>query len=150
MSSLISSFRGAPAADVDVSNIRKEGWVFKESKVLHQYRKRWLVLTPDKLYSFKTERGYDKPPTEDVDLKLCGTKAGSDTFTSKGKCSVTTSTACGADTDCPSTETCTTWEYKNDWTQRSTVTAVSPGSGGPGESVTVTGNFGATSGTEVH
>ena len=40
---------------VDVSEIRKEGWVNKESAVIRTYRKRWMVLTPDRLYSFKGE-----------------------------------------------------------------------------------------------
>jgi hypothetical protein len=34
--------------------------------VLRQYRRRWLVLTPDKLYTFAKERGYGAPPTEEV------------------------------------------------------------------------------------
>ena len=40
---------------VDVGEIRKEGWVNKESAVIRTYRKRWMVLTPDRLYSFKGE-----------------------------------------------------------------------------------------------
>ena len=46
---------------VDVSDIRKEGWISKESAVLRSYRKRWMVLTPERLYSFKRERVYADP-----------------------------------------------------------------------------------------
>lgn len=80
---LPAQLRGNPVADLDVSTIRKEGWVYKESAVLRQFRRRWLVLTPDKLYSFKKERGYDTPPTEDVDLKLCGTVKSADDLTNR-------------------------------------------------------------------
>ena len=45
--------------------IRKQGWIYKESALLRQYRKRWLVLTPGRLYTFKKERVYDTP-TEEV------------------------------------------------------------------------------------
>ena len=80
----MNSFRGGAStgAPVDVSNIRKEGWVMKESAMLRQYRKRWLVLTPDRLYSFKYERRYEAP-TEDVDLKLCGTVKSADDLTNR-------------------------------------------------------------------
>ena len=83
MASLLSAVRGGTPVSVDLSNVRKEGWVFKESAVIRQYRKRWMVLTPEKLYSFKTERGYDKPPTEEVDLKLCGTVKSADDLTNR-------------------------------------------------------------------
>ena len=43
---------------VEVGEIRKEGWVNKESAVIRTYRKRWMVLTPDRLYSFKGEKKY--------------------------------------------------------------------------------------------
>ena len=46
---------------VDVGEIRKEGWVSKESAVIRTYRKRWMVLTPDRLYSFKREKQYSDP-----------------------------------------------------------------------------------------
>ena len=54
----------------------------KESAVMRSYRKRWLVLTPERLYSFKSERRYENP-TEDVDLKLCGTVKSADDITNK-------------------------------------------------------------------
>merc|ERR1719326_1421806 len=62
--------------------IRKQGWVFKESALLRQYRKRWLVLTPEKLYTFKKERVYDSP-TEEVDLRQCGTVKSADDMTNR-------------------------------------------------------------------
>ena len=34
--------------------------------MLRQYRKRWLVLTPEKLYTFRKQQGYHQPPTEEV------------------------------------------------------------------------------------
>lgn len=46
---------------VDVSEIRKEGYVLKESAIIRQYRKRWLVLTRTHLYSFKKDRSYTDP-----------------------------------------------------------------------------------------
>ena len=46
---------------VEVGEIRKEGWVNKESAVIRSYRKRWMVLTPDHLYSFKREKQYSDP-----------------------------------------------------------------------------------------
>ena len=54
----------------------------KESAMVRQYRKRWLVLTPDYLYTFKRERAYDAP-TEEVDLKQCGTVKSADDLTNK-------------------------------------------------------------------
>jgi len=83
MSTYLTQLRGNAPVDIDVSSIRKEGWVFKESAVLRQFRRRWMVLTPDKLYSFKKERGYDTPPTEEVDLKLCGTVKSADDLTNR-------------------------------------------------------------------
>ena len=85
MASYFSSAVGnkhAPEA-IDVNSIRKEGWVYKESAVVRQYRKRWMVLTPEKLYSFKTERAYHQAPTEAIDLKLCGTVKSADDLTNR-------------------------------------------------------------------
>ena len=48
-------------ARVSANEIRKEGWINKESAVLRQFRKRWLVLTPERLYTFKRERSYTDP-----------------------------------------------------------------------------------------
>lgn len=54
---------------VDVSEIRKEGWIQKESAVIRTFRKRWMVLTPDHLYSFKGEKKYADP------TEVCETRA---------------------------------------------------------------------------
>lgn len=54
----------------------------KESAVLRVYRKRWLVLTPEHLYTFKRERSYDTP-TEEVDLRMCGTVKSADDLTNR-------------------------------------------------------------------
>ena len=48
-------------AAVDVNEIRKEGFVLKESAIIRQYRKRWLVLTRTHLYTFKKDRSYSEP-----------------------------------------------------------------------------------------
>ena len=37
----------------DLKNIIKEGWLEKESRTFKSWRKRWFVLTPKTLYSFK-------------------------------------------------------------------------------------------------
>ena len=49
---------------VEVGEIRKEGWVNKESAVIRTYRKRWMVLTPDRLYSFKGETSHPAHPPQ--------------------------------------------------------------------------------------
>lgn len=54
----------------------------KESAMIRSYRRRWLVLTPERLYTFKAERRYENP-TEDVDLKLCGTVKSADDLTNR-------------------------------------------------------------------
>ncbi|CAK0792995.1 unnamed protein product [Prorocentrum cordatum] len=41
-----------------------EGWVWKRSRVLKRWRRRWLVLMPDKLMTFKQK--HDTKPTEVV------------------------------------------------------------------------------------
>mmetsp|Transcript_1582 Transcript_1582/g.3436 ORF Transcript_1582/g.3436 Transcript_1582/m.3436 type:complete len:158 (-) Transcript_1582:709-1182(-) len=69
-------------ARVQASEIRKEGWINKESAVLRQFRKRWLVLTPETLYTFKRERVYIDP-TEEVDLRQCGTVKSADDMTNR-------------------------------------------------------------------
>jgi len=37
----------------DLKNIVKEGFLEKESRLIKAWRKRWFVLTPNTLYSFK-------------------------------------------------------------------------------------------------
>merc|ERR1719240_2156410 len=50
--------------------------------MIRAYRRRWCVLTPDKLYTFKNERRYENP-TEEVDLKACGTVKSADDITNR-------------------------------------------------------------------
>ena len=52
---------GMVKVELRPDDIRKEGWINKESAVLRTYRRRWLVLTPERLYSFKSERKYADP-----------------------------------------------------------------------------------------
>ena len=54
----------------------------KESAMIRTYRRRWMVLTPERLYSFKAERRYENP-TEEIDLKLCGTVKSADDLTNR-------------------------------------------------------------------
>ena len=63
-------------------DVRKEGWVLKESAVFRAYRKRWVVLTRERIYSFKRERCY-VDPTEDIDLRQCGTVKSADDLTNR-------------------------------------------------------------------
>jgi hypothetical protein len=57
---------------VDVSEIRKEGYILKESAIIRQYRKRWLVLTRTHLYTFKKDRSYAEPTeVPNAPLRLC-------------------------------------------------------------------------------
>jgi hypothetical protein len=52
-------------------DIVKEGWLWKQSKRLKQWRRRWCVLTEDYLYSFKSgaEAMELRNPTEAI--RLC-------------------------------------------------------------------------------
>ena len=67
---------------VEVGEILKEGWLEKESAVIRAYRKRWMVLTPDRLYSFKGEMQYTDP-TEEMDLRQCDTVKSADDLTNR-------------------------------------------------------------------
>jgi len=51
--------------------IYKEGWVYKQSKYLKEWRRRWVVLTPRLLCSFREPGNYRVTPTEQVWLKDC-------------------------------------------------------------------------------
>merc|ERR1712113_988784 len=52
--------------------IVKEGHLVKQSKVLKSWRRRWFVLTPEYLCSFKNE-GELRNPTDFVRLRECRT-----------------------------------------------------------------------------
>jgi len=51
-------------------DIKLEGFLEKQSKVVKNWRTRWLVLTCDFLCAFKTNRDYDEP-TEHIRLAEC-------------------------------------------------------------------------------
>lgn len=69
----------------DIKDVLKEGWMTKQSRILKKWRKypkfhyfptylifnrRWFVLTPVYLYSFREEKNYQNP-TEIIYLKEC-------------------------------------------------------------------------------
>lgn len=53
--------------------IIKEGWVNKRSRFVKEWRRRWMVLTPRFLFTFKNEQGYKDSPTERLRLQECAT-----------------------------------------------------------------------------
>ena len=66
---------GSRHIPVKPKDIKREGWLTKESRTLRQCRNRWVVLTSLKLYTFKAERGggaYKDSPTEEIDLRHGG------------------------------------------------------------------------------
>ena len=50
--------------------VQKEGYLEKESLFLKRFRKRWIVLKVDKLYSYKDNKKSCKP-TEIINLTAC-------------------------------------------------------------------------------
>mmetsp|Transcript_46243 Transcript_46243/g.140317 ORF Transcript_46243/g.140317 Transcript_46243/m.140317 type:complete len:122 (-) Transcript_46243:192-557(-) len=63
-------------------DIIKEGWLVKQSKHLREWRRRWFVLTPQYLCSFKTQGEY-RNPTEAIRLRECSTVKSADEDTGK-------------------------------------------------------------------
>mmetsp|Transcript_79522 Transcript_79522/g.137936 ORF Transcript_79522/g.137936 Transcript_79522/m.137936 type:complete len:122 (-) Transcript_79522:172-537(-) len=63
-------------------DIVKEGYLVKESKHLKEWRRRWFVLTPQYLCSFKSEGEY-RNPTEFIRLRECSTVKSADDSTGK-------------------------------------------------------------------
>ena len=55
---------------INPEDIEKEGYLFKESKWIKDWRKRWFVLSKNWLMSFKDEKIYSKP-TEAINMRLC-------------------------------------------------------------------------------
>jgi hypothetical protein len=53
-------------------DIIKEGWLSKESLHLKNWKRRWVVLTPQYICSFKTE-AERRNPTECIRVKDCST-----------------------------------------------------------------------------
>ena len=58
--------------DSDEKDVRlnkvKEGFLIKRSRILKEWKKRWMVLTKNFLYSFESKGVYRKP-TEKIPLK---------------------------------------------------------------------------------
>jgi len=52
------------------NDIIKEGWLMKESRHLKAWRRRWCVLTPQYLFTFR-DQGQYKSPTEHICLREC-------------------------------------------------------------------------------
>jgi hypothetical protein len=60
-------------AETDIRNNKvKEGWLVKRSRVLKEWKKRWMVLTRTHLYSFE-QRAVYRTPTEKIPLKEVST-----------------------------------------------------------------------------
>mmetsp|Transcript_59026 Transcript_59026/g.127696 ORF Transcript_59026/g.127696 Transcript_59026/m.127696 type:complete len:121 (+) Transcript_59026:44-406(+) len=64
------------------NDIIKQGWLVKQSKHLKEWRRRWFVLTPQYLCSFKYQ-GENRNPTEAIRLRECSTVRSADEDTCK-------------------------------------------------------------------
>ncbi|KAL8272194.1 hypothetical protein Esti_003859 [Eimeria stiedai] len=56
----------------------KEGWLSKQSKFLKDWRRRWFVLTPQCLCSYRTSDVRSQKPTEVLYLRDCSTVKSAD------------------------------------------------------------------------
>jgi len=63
-------------------DIIKEGWLVKQSKHVKQWRRRWLVLTPQYLCSFRTQ-GETRNATEAIRIRECSSVLSADGDTGK-------------------------------------------------------------------
>ncbi|CAG9331020.1 unnamed protein product [Blepharisma stoltei] len=63
--------------------IIKEGWIEKRSRFLKEWRRRWMVLTPNFLVSFKQQQAYRDKPTEKIRLRDCSTVKSAEEETKK-------------------------------------------------------------------
>merc|ERR1719427_2404836 len=63
-------------------NKQKEGYLYKQSRHLKQWRRRWFILDDNKLYSFK-DKDDSKNATEIIDLKIFSSVKSSEDFTGK-------------------------------------------------------------------
>ncbi|CEM20935.1 unnamed protein product [Vitrella brassicaformis CCMP3155] len=57
--------------------IVKEGWLSKQSRFLRDWRRRWFILTPHYLASFRKQGQYTNP-TEILRLRDCSTVKSAD------------------------------------------------------------------------
>eukprot|EP00927_Polykrikos_kofoidii_P069444 TRINITY_DN64926_c0_g1_i1.p1 TRINITY_DN64926_c0_g1~~TRINITY_DN64926_c0_g1_i1.p1 ORF type:complete len:145 (+),score=20.56 TRINITY_DN64926_c0_g1_i1:64-435(+) len=53
-------------------DITKEGWLSKQSKFMKDWRRRWIVLTPQYICSFKQQGDY-RNPSEVLRIRECST-----------------------------------------------------------------------------
>merc|ERR1719454_805764 len=67
---------------VEFKKKTKEGYLFKQSRHLKQWRKRWFVLDDNKLYSFKSKDEM-KNATEIIDLKVFSSVKSSEDYTGR-------------------------------------------------------------------
>jgi len=67
---------------MNFKNKVKEGYLFKQSRHLKQWRKRWFVLDDNKLYSFKSKDEM-KNATETIDLKVFSSVKSSEDYTGR-------------------------------------------------------------------
>eukprot|EP00931_Biecheleriopsis_adriatica_P043025 TRINITY_DN24581_c0_g1_i1.p1 TRINITY_DN24581_c0_g1~~TRINITY_DN24581_c0_g1_i1.p1 ORF type:complete len:119 (-),score=22.17 TRINITY_DN24581_c0_g1_i1:108-464(-) len=67
---------------INRDDIVKEGFLVKQSKHLKDWRRRWFVLTPQYLCSFK-QQGHLSNPTEVIRLRECSTVKSADEDTGK-------------------------------------------------------------------
>lgn len=66
-------------------DIRKDGYLLKQSKVLKNWHKRWLVLTPQYLFAFKTQQD-QRQVTEFIKLTECSSVKSADQEMNKEHC----------------------------------------------------------------
>jgi hypothetical protein len=65
--------KGEEDYEADIRNNKvKEGFLVKRSRVLKEWKERWMVLTKTHLYSFVQKQVY-KRPTEKIPLKEVST-----------------------------------------------------------------------------
>jgi len=69
-------------AAVILDDKKKEGSLFKQSRFLKQWRKRWFVLNGHILYSFRDKNNLASP-TESIDLKVFSSVKSSEDYTNK-------------------------------------------------------------------
>lgn len=58
---------------VNRSEVVKEGWLLKQSRYLKDWRRRWIILTPTYICSFRSPDTTYQQPTEALRLADCST-----------------------------------------------------------------------------
>eukprot|EP00386_Alphamonas_edax_P014321 GDKI01044042.1.p2 GENE.GDKI01044042.1~~GDKI01044042.1.p2 ORF type:complete len:140 (-),score=30.98 GDKI01044042.1:29-448(-) len=77
VTSMVPSGSSAPNVVILPSDVVKEGWLTKQSRVMKEWRRRWFVLTPQYLVSYKRPGSYGTP-TEVLRLRDCSTVKSAD------------------------------------------------------------------------